>query len=145
MELNRTQVLRIDEWESGKGNSYSLRDIEPDELVMRAITVDGKEQLQTSQGCVMSFKEGLRFYEVMKTVRGRNGTNEQALRLVHSMYGTHIKGVEYEGSEFDWEINSIDPITGDVVINEHILRYDTMAKLASDETELQKLKAENEK
>ena len=77
MELNNTQQLRIEDWESGKGNRYSIRDIEPDELVMRAIEVDGKKQLQTSQGCVMSFYTGLEFLNTVMYIKGLNGSKEK--------------------------------------------------------------------
>lgn len=133
MELNRTQQLRISDWESGKGNRYSIRDIEPDELVMRAIVVDGKKQLQTSQGCVMSFHTGLEFLNTVRYIKGLNGSKENALKLLQSMYGTHISGIEYEGSLYSWEINEIDPTTGDVIVNDHILRFSTMERLGEFE------------
>ena len=133
MELNNTQQLRIEDWESGKGNRYSIRDIEPDELVMRAIEVDGKKQLQTSQGCVMSFYTGLEFLNTVMYIKGLNGSKENALKLLQSMYGTHISGIEYEGSLYSWEINEIDPITGDVIVNDHILRFSTMERLGEFE------------
>lgn len=126
----KNDLARISDWESGIGGLYSIRDIDSPELIMRAVEVDGSLQLQTSRGCTMSYEEGLRFYEVMKYLKGKNATKEQALEYVGRVYGTHIPGVEYNGNTLDWLINEVQT-TGDAIINDHKLSFSTMEKLAN--------------
>lgn len=78
----------------------------------------------------VSYEEGLRFYEVMKYLKGKNATTEQALEYVGRVYGTHIPGVEYNGETLDWEINEVQT-SGDAIINGNRLSFSTMEKLAN--------------